>query len=169
MKITVWTGRNELFWHEKTVPCAIGRSGAVIAREKREGDGATPLGTWPLRLVYFRPDRIAPPKTAGLPVAALKPTDGWCDEIDCPNYNTKVNLPHAGSHESLWREDNIYDIIVPLGYNDAPIFHGKGSAIFLHLAREGYPPTEGCIAISQPHLLELLEACDKDSTIEILP
>jgi L,D-peptidoglycan transpeptidase YkuD (ErfK/YbiS/YcfS/YnhG family) len=169
MHIVVHAESGEIQWNGKTGRCAIGRGGTRVATDKREGDGATPLGVWPLRLAYFRPDKMKIPSTAGLTIIPLKENDGWCDEIDCPSYNTHVTLPHPGSHETLWREDDIYDVIVPLGYNDAPIYHGRGSAIFLHIARENYSPTAGCVAVSKEDLLEMLKGCNENSTIEILP
>jgi len=125
--------------------CALGRGG--VSDAKREGDGATPIGAWPLRRLLYRPDRLAPPPT-GLPTTPIGPADGWCDAPGDKNYNLPVILPYPASAEALWREDAVYDLIVPLGYNDGPIRPGQGSAIFLHLARDGYLPTEGCVALA---------------------
>lgn len=169
MQITVRAGKGEIGWAGKIKRCAVGRGGVISASDKREGDGAMPLGTWPLRLAYYRADKMEAPKTAGLKTVPLQQNNGWCDEADCPSYNTHVTLPHAGSHETLWREDDIYDIIVPLGYNDSPVYHGLGSAIFLHIARESFSPTAGCIAVSKEDLLSILKDCTDYSTIEILP
>src|SRR5688572_11314345 len=82
-------------------PCALGRSG--VTRDKREGDGASPAGTWPLRHVLFRPDRLPRPVTA-LAVYPLSPFDGWCDDPADPSYNRPVQLPYAASAETLWRD-----------------------------------------------------------------
>ena len=134
-------------------PCALGRGGR---RPKRcEGDGVTPCGAWPIRHVLYRPDRIARPHTA-LPVAPLRPDMGWCDAVGDANYNRLVTLPYAASHERLWREDHLYDVVVILGVNDFPRSKGRGSAIFMHLARPGYLPTEGCVALSRPDMLKAL-------------
>ncbi len=138
---------------EMDIACAFGRSG--LTENKHEGDGATPLGTWPLRQLYYRPDRPAPPATR-LPVLALQQDDGWCDDPAHPDYNRQVQLPFAASHERLWRDDGLYDLMVPMGYNDQPTVAGKGSAIFFHLARENYQPTEGCVTISDEHMRMLL-------------
>ena len=143
-------------------PCAVGKSGLI--REKREGDGATPVGCWPLRRVLFRADRLSAPAT-GLPVAPLSPDDGWCDDPGDGRYNQAVRLPYAGHHERLWREDGLYDILVVLGYNDCPPVAGYGSAIFLHVAGPGYAPTEGCVALALPDLLTVLPAIDLNSRI----
>ena len=133
--------------------CAIGRSG--ISDRKREGDGATPIGCWPLRQLFYRPDREEPPETA-LPHSPLRPDAGWCDDPEAAHYNELVSLPHPARHERLWREDELYDLLVVLGYNDSPPIPGAGSAIFLHVAREGYEPTEGCVALAKSDLRDLL-------------
>jgi L,D-peptidoglycan transpeptidase YkuD (ErfK/YbiS/YcfS/YnhG family) len=91
-----------------------------------------------------------------VPVEPIGPQDGWCDDPADPAYNRPVRLPYAGRHEELWRADHIYDIIGVLGWNDDPVVRGRGSAIFLHLARPGYPPTDGCVALDLPELLALL-------------
>lgn len=126
----------------------------------------TPEGRWAIRHVFFRPDRGRRPKTA-LPVSALQPDFGWCDAPGDPNYNRLVRLPYAASHERLWRDDRLYDLIMVLGFNDHPRAQGRGSAIFVHLAREGYSPTEGCIALSRPDMIKLLGALRPSDRIVI--
>jgi L,D-peptidoglycan transpeptidase YkuD (ErfK/YbiS/YcfS/YnhG family) len=145
-----------LRWEAGTVRCALGRSG--IREHKQEGDGATPAGVFPLRRVLYRMDRLPAPRTA-LPVNAIDPGLGWCDEPADPTYNTAVRLPVAARHERLWREDELYDLLAVIGYNDDPVVRGRGSAIFLHVASAGYPPTEGCVALALPDLRQLLERC----------
>jgi L,D-peptidoglycan transpeptidase YkuD (ErfK/YbiS/YcfS/YnhG family) len=135
--------------------CAIGPGGVIAAAAKREGDGRTPLGAWPIRRVLYRPDRRRPPATA-LPVAALSPDDGWCDAPGDANYNRPVKLPCAASAERLWRDDLVYDLIAVLGHNDDPVVAGAGSAIFLHLARPDFSATQGCVALSADDLEALL-------------
>jgi len=153
----------------RAVPCALGRGGVRNVEDKREGDGAGPAGVWPMRRVFYRPDRRAPPQTR-LPLVALAPHDGWCDAPDDPAYNRRVALPYTASTEALWREDSLYDLIVELGYNDDPPVPGKGSAIFLHCARPGYPPTEGCVALAHADLEALLAlASPGDSVRFALP
>lgn len=144
--------------------CAFGRGG-VTAR-KREGDGATPVGFWRMRRVLYRADRIVRPITA-LPVDVIARDDGWCDAPEDRNYNRPVSLPYPASAECLWREDNVYDLIVVLGYNDVPRVRGLGSAIFLHLARDGFPPTEGCLALMERDLRSLLARAGARSRIRI--
>lgn len=136
--------------------CALGRAG--IGADKREGDGATPAGRFPLRRVLFRPDRLPPPATA-LPVAAIGPADGWCDDPLDPAYNRPVVLPHGGSHERLWRDDRLYDLVVVIGHNDDPVLAEAGSAVFVHVAAPDWAPTAGCIALALPDLLMLVRDC----------
>ena len=124
--------------------CSLGRSGRRAL--KREGDGATPIGTWDLVTVFYRADRVPRPRTA-LPVRALRPSDGWCDAVGDRNYNRHVRHPYPAGAERLWRLDQLYDLIVVLSHNRVPRIQGAGSAIFMHLARPGYAPTEGCIAL----------------------
>ena len=133
--------------------CAIGKGGRRA--DKREGDGATPVGILPLRRVLYRADRLTPPRAA-VPVAPIAADDGWCDDTTHTDYNTQIRLPHSARHEELWRADEIYDVIGVLGWNDAPVARGRGSAIFLHLARPGFSPTEGCIALELRDLLRVL-------------
>lgn len=146
--------------------CALGRSGA--RSDKAEGDGATPVGRFPLRRVMYRADRLSRPKTA-LPATPLAPDQGWCDDPLHPSYNRPVTLPFPGSHEMLWREDSLYDVIVVLGHNDSPPVPGRGSAIFLHVARPDYGPTDGCVAVSLDDLLDLLPLCGPGDAITINP
>ncbi len=159
-------GGGILRWPGGQARCALGRSGVTPALAKREGDGASPLGLWPMRQVYYRPDRLERPATL-LPVEALIPEAGWCDDPASPLYNRPVLLPFAPRHETLWREDHVYDLIVVLGYNDDPVIPGKGSAIFLHLAREDYSPTEGCVACARQDLLGLLAVARPGDALEI--
>ena len=133
--------------------CALGRGGVRL--DKREGDGATPIGCFPLRRLLFRADKLSRP-TSGLPVGALDPRDGWCDDPLDPLYNRPVRLPYPGRHERLWREDEIYDAIVVLGHNDDPVVPGRGSAVFLHIARSDFAQTEGCIALMREDLLKVV-------------
>lgn len=158
------TGR--AIWNNTSYPCAFGSGG--ISFRKKEGDGATPAGMFELRRVFFRPDRIGAPSTR-LPVTALRPTDGWCDHPEHTNYNQYVTLPFDGDHETLWRDDHVYDLIVVVGHNDQPVVRGKGSAVFIHVAAPNYRKTRGCIAFSKTHLLEILDQWSPESKLEIRP
>jgi L,D-peptidoglycan transpeptidase YkuD (ErfK/YbiS/YcfS/YnhG family) len=137
----------------ETFRAALGFGG--IRADKQEGDGGTPIGLLPLRQVLYRPDRQPAPVSA-VPVRPLTPSDGWCDDPAHPAYNRPVQLPINARAEALWRDDASYDIIGVLGWNDAPPLAGRGSAIFLHLARFDYAPTEGCIALAVDDLRHVL-------------
>ena len=142
--------------------CALGRSG--VRAEKREGDAATPAGRWPIQRVLYRADRLPAPTTR-LPLAMIARDDGWCDDSGDARYNRPVQLPHAGGAERLWRDDGVYDIIAVLAFNQNPVVPDAGSAIFLHLARPDYGPTEGCVALAMPDLLSVLEGADATSRV----
>jgi L,D-peptidoglycan transpeptidase YkuD (ErfK/YbiS/YcfS/YnhG family) len=146
--------------------CALGPAGVVPAQAKREGDGASPAGIWPIRRVLYRPDRGPAPATA-LPLETIGPDDGWCDAPEDPAYNRPVSLPYSASAERMWREDHLYDIVVVLGHNDDPPVPGMGSAIFLHLAKPDYAPTHGCIAVARRDLESLLAAARPGDAVEI--
>jgi len=150
------------------VPCAIGRGGMIAAADKREGDGASPIGLWPIRRFVYRADRLSPPQTQ-LPLSVIGPEDGWCDAPNDRLYNQPVKLPYLTSAERMWREDSVYDLVGILGHNDAPPISGMGSAIFLHVARPGFTPTEGCIALGVEDMLELMGLAQLGSAIEIRP
>ena len=109
-----------------------------------------------MREILYRADRIARPKVK-LPLRAIQPDDGWCDAPNDPNYNRLVKLPWRASAESLWRDDALYDLVAVLGFNDAPVMPGKGSAIFLHVARPDYSHTHGCVALAFADALAALE------------
>ena len=151
---------------EARIRCALGPSGVVPAAEKREGDGASPAGVWPIRRVLYRPDRGPAPTTA-LPVEAIAPDDGWCDAPDDPAYNRPVKLPYPASAEQMWRGDHLYDLVVVLGHNDDPPKPGLGSAIFLHLATPDYAPTHGCVAVAREDLEALLKGAKPGDAVEI--
>ena len=156
--------RGLLSFGSLSVPCALGRSGRRV--RKREGDGATPVGSWPIRRMFYRADRACRPRTR-LPVAPIDASAGWCDAPGDRNYNRPVRHPYAASAEHMWRADNLYDAVVVLGYNDRPRARGLGSAIFMHLARPGYAPTEGCIALERRHLLRVIERARRGTVVRV--
>ena len=129
---------------------------AGIAVKGGEGDGITPRGIFPVREIFYRADRIAPPRTQ-LPVRRIEKDDGWCDAPNDPNYNRLVKLPYPASAENMWRDDSLYDLLAVLGYNDDPVVPGKGSAIFLHQARIDYSATHGCVALAPDDLRAAIE------------
>ena len=149
-------GHGRLIWDGQDYECRLGRSGLRL--DKHEGDGATPIGVWPVRAVLYRPDRVARPETA-LPVRPIDADDGWCDDPTHGDYNRPVRLPHPASCEKMWRDDHLYDVVVVLGHNDAPPVAGLGSAIFLHVADPDGKPTQGCVALALPDLLIMLKSC----------
>lgn len=170
--IRVDTARRLLTLDGAGIPCVIGKGGSCAAQRKREGDGCTPLGRWPLRGVLMRPDRVRPNMPLALPWRWIGPQDGWSDDPADPAYNRPVHLPRQFGHERLWREDGAYDIIVVLGHNDAPPHAGAGSAIFFHLwvtGEDGAPnATEGCVAISARDMRALLPRLRPGMAMEIV-
>jgi L,D-peptidoglycan transpeptidase YkuD (ErfK/YbiS/YcfS/YnhG family) len=168
MKIIVQA--NKLYLGDKVFPCAIGRSG--ISANKKEGDGATPAGKFPLREVFYRSDRVNKPNCK-LPMRAIEPNYAWCDDDNDPKYNQLIILPDKREHrateqkEGLWREDHLYDLIVVIGYNDEPIVKGLGSAIFMHVARSDYSPTAGCVALALNDLLYVVECLAEKTNLLI--
>lgn len=158
------TSDHKLVCKGQSYRCALGKGG--VTTDKIEGDGATPVGRYLFRRALFRPDRINEPETK-LDIQEIKQDDGWCDDPKHPSYNRPIKRPFSASHEALWRDDHIYDIIVILAHNDNPPLPGKGSAIFFHLARDHYEPTEGCIAVKQKDMLEILKTIQPGDAIEI--
>ena len=164
--IFVASADGKLSLGDQRVRCALGPAGVVAAAAKREGDGASPAGVWPIREVIYRPDRGPPPASA-VRVRAMGRHDGWCDDPADAAYNRPVRLPYPARAEALWREDAIYDLIVVLGHNDDPVVPGAGSAIFLHVARPDYSPTQGCVAIARGDLEDLLAIATPGDAVEI--
>lgn len=133
----------------RALTCAVGRGG--IRARKREGDGGSPRGAWRTLSVYYRCDRLSGVRSR-LPVRHIRAFDGWCDARCDRNYNRRVRLPYPASTECLMRVDELYDLVVVLDYNVSRRLRGRGSAIFLHVARPGFTPTEGCLALSRRDL-----------------
>lgn len=144
--------------------CALGKAG--IGKKKQEGDNVTPSGTFKIVKIYYRSDRI---KKIYSKFKAIEITKnmGWCDDPNSKYYNQLINLPSRYSHEKLFKVKNIYDIIVVLNYNMKPIIKNKGSAIFIHIAKKNYLPTQGCIALKKNDLLKLLSKIRKNIKIKI--
>lgn len=149
----------------KTHVCALGKGG--IKALKREGDGATPLG--PMRLVsgWYRPDHIGL-RAAPLNLQQIKGNSGWCDAVHDRNYNRPVTLPYPASHETMRRPDHLYDLVIVLDFNLRPRRRGGGSAIFLHAARPGMTPTEGCVALPLPVLRRLVPRLSRQTVLAVL-
>jgi L,D-peptidoglycan transpeptidase YkuD (ErfK/YbiS/YcfS/YnhG family) len=148
------------------LPCSLGRSGPRAA--KREGDGATPFGRFTVLGGFYRPDRLLRPWTA-VSLRRSRPDLGWCDDPRDRNYNRPIPLPATAGHEKLWREDGLYDVVLDLSYNRGPRRRGRGSAIFLHLARPDGRPTEGCVAVNRQRMARLLARLGPATTLVIGP
>jgi L,D-peptidoglycan transpeptidase YkuD (ErfK/YbiS/YcfS/YnhG family) len=159
---------NLALWNGHEFRCAVGRNGFSPAEARRDGDNTTPIGRWVLREVFYRPDREKPPKTI-LPVRALEHDDGWCDAPEDPFYNRFVKHPYPASAEHLWRDDHLYNVFAVLKHNVDPIVPGKGSAIFLHIARTDFGPTAGCVTLAREDLLTVLREADKTSAVLVAP
>src|SRR5262245_31488967 len=149
---------------EKRWRCALGAGG--VREDKVEGDAATPAGRYPLRHIYFRNDRLVLP-TVRLPVRPINEHDGWCDDPRSPAYNRLVHIPNEWSQERMWRQDGLYDLVVVVRYNDDPPEGEWGSAIFLHIARDDYSPTQGCVAFKREDLVELVTLIGPDTRINV--
>jgi L,D-peptidoglycan transpeptidase YkuD (ErfK/YbiS/YcfS/YnhG family) len=137
-----------------SVPCAIGRCG--ISARKREGDGASPRGTLPILEGFYRPDKFAVRPRSALLLRRLRRGDGWCDASGDRNYNRPVSTGYGASHESLWREDELYDVVLVLDHNVTRRRQGRGSAIFFHLSCADFSPTAGCVAVRHSDMLNIL-------------
>ena len=157
--------KNKLIYSDKSFQCAIGKSGTT--EEKIEGDGCTPLGKYLIKEVFYRNDRVNLPNI-NFPTTAIESNFGWCDDINSNEYNKLIKFPFKESAERLFRSDNIYDIVCVLNYNLDPIVKNKGSAIFLHIARDDYSGTQGCVAISEKNLVLLLTMINKNTEINII-
>jgi L,D-peptidoglycan transpeptidase YkuD (ErfK/YbiS/YcfS/YnhG family) len=148
----------------QTVPVALGRGG--IRANKREGDGGTPKGTFRPRQLWWRADRHPRPRTF-LPVRAIGPQDGWCEDPASHHYNQPIRLDRASSGDRLQRDDHLYDFIVEIDHNTQPRIAGRGSAVFLHLARPDFSPTAGCVSMTRAAMLRLLARLGPDTKIVI--
>jgi L,D-peptidoglycan transpeptidase YkuD (ErfK/YbiS/YcfS/YnhG family) len=146
------------------IPVALGRGG--LRANKREGDGGTPRGTFhPLRL-WWRADRHPRPRTF-LPVRAISPADAWCEDAADRHYNQPIRLERGAGGDRLTRADHLYDFIIEIDHNTRPRIAGRGSAVFLHLARDNFGPTAGCVAMMRPMMLRLLRRIGPRTRIEI--
>ena len=156
--------RGVLSLGQLVIPVALGRGGIIA--DKREGDGGTPRGVFhPVRL-WWRADRHPRPPTR-LPVQPIRAADGWCEDPDDRRYNRPVRLDAASHADRLTREDHLYDFIIEIDHNARPRIARRGSAVFLHLARPGFAPTAGCVAMTKSNMLRLLARIDRRTKIVI--
>lgn len=163
MNINVYSD-GHLKFDGETYRCALGRGG--ILTRKVEGDGATPIGTYPLLRLFWRSDKITSIETS-LPYQNLNIDDGWCDDPTHPEYNQLVKLPFHASHERMWRDDDLYDLVIEIGHNNHPVIPDAGSAVFIHIASPDYAPTEGCIALAKNDLLMLIQKWTTATKVEV--
>ncbi len=158
--VVTYGGAGTLTIGDWSCPCVIGKGGLIAAADKREGDGATPIGDWAIKGALLRPGRIGREHPPALPWRWIRESDGWSDDPADPAYNRPVRLPRPISHERLAREDQAYDVIIVLGHNDAPPVPGMGSAIFFHqwvIGENGIPKaTEGCVAVAPQSMRVIL-------------
>ena len=148
------------------IPCALGRSG--VTAFKHEGDGATPVGSHAILHGYVNRSRWPMAPRAALGLRSVRAEDGWCDAVGDANYNRPVALPYPASAETMVRADRLYDAVVVLDYNVRQRVQGRGSAIFFHVAKPGYPPTEGCIAVSPTDMRQLLPHLRRGRAMQVV-
>ena len=153
-----------LIEYDFILKCAIGKSGTKM--RKKEGDNATPTGTFSIGKLYYRPDRVKKPLTK-IPLKKIKKNMGWCDDPRSKNYNKEVKLKSKIKCEKLFRKDDSYNYFIVINYNVKKIEPYKGSAIFIHLSKN-YKPTAGCIALKQKDFLILAKTINKKTKIKIL-
>jgi L,D-peptidoglycan transpeptidase YkuD (ErfK/YbiS/YcfS/YnhG family) len=144
--------------------CALGKAG--IKKKEKEGDNVTPRGIFKITRMYYRPDRIKNIVTEIKKIKIIK-SMAWCDDPSSTLYNQQIKLPNKFNHEKLYRNDDLYDLILVLNYNTNPIIKNKGSAIFVHIAKKNYKKTKGCIALKKKHLIELISKIKKNTKIKI--
>ena len=155
--------KNYLKYNKLKVKCAIGKKG--IGYKKKEGDLITPIGQFKIKYILYRKDRVK--ISTKLKKKIIKKNMGWCDDPKSIHYNKLVKLPLAFKHEKLYKNENIYDIILVLNYNMRPIKKNKGSAIFIHVAKKKFKNTKGCVAIEKKNLIKLIKKISPDTKVKI--
>jgi L,D-peptidoglycan transpeptidase YkuD (ErfK/YbiS/YcfS/YnhG family) len=156
--------RGVLTFRGAALPVALGRAG--IQANKREGDGATPRGRFRFLRLWWRADRLPHPGTR-LPTRRIEMNDAWCEDPSDRRYNRAVKLSQASSADRLWRNDHLYDLVVELDHNTRPRAKNRGSAVFIHVARPGFAPTAGCVALKAEDLTRLLARVVRDTRIVV--
>ena len=144
--------------------CSFGKLG--LSRNKKEGDFTTPKGLFKLGLLYYRKDRVKLTKCL-IKKKIIKKNMGWCDDSKSKKYNQEISFPFKYNAEKFYRKDNIYDILINIKYNHFPIVKNKGSAIFLHLSKKNYKPTNGCVGIKKKDFLKILPLINRKTKILI--
>ena len=154
-----------LTFNNYTAKCARGKRG--IGNKTKEGDLITPKGSYKVKYVLYRRDRIKKISTK-LKKIIIKKNMGWCDDVRSNQYNKLIKLPSNYSHEKLYKKERIYDVILVLNYNMKPIIKNRGSAIFIHVSRKNYKKTEGCVALKKVHLIKVLKELKNNTSVKIV-
>ena len=154
-----------LFFEDYKIKCAIGKRG--IGVKKKEGDLITPKGSYKIKSIFFRPDKVKNLHTK-LKKRAINKRMGWCDDPQSKDYNKLVRLPFKFNFEKLYRSDSIYDIFFVLNFNTNPIKKNKGSAIFIHIAKKSFSSTKGCVAIKKSDIKMLAKKISKNTLVKII-
>ena len=157
--------KNFIYFRDYKIKCAIGKRG--ITNKKVEGDKCTPRGRFKLKYVFYRKERVKNIRSK-LKIIPIKKNFGWCDDVRSKSYNKFIKFPFKYRAERFYLKQNVYDIIVVIDYNFNPIRKKKGSAIFLHIAKNNYSPTLGCIAVSKNDLKYLISIINKNTFLKIL-
>ena len=168
-------GVREIIFNKSVFSCQVGSGGVISFCRKKEGDKCTPMGEWLLKTIYYRPDRINLIKlfpNSELTFKKITKNCGWSDDHKSKCYNKyieviKNGVLHSYSYESLWREDQAYDICIEIDYNNNPVCSKKGSAIFLHCSFEDLRATSGCIAVFKKNLIQIISSMTEDTKIKI--
>jgi len=160
----IYVSKKYLTYQNNKVKCAIGKRG--IGKKQKEGDQITPRGTFRIKNILYRKDKINYLRSV-IKKTPIKKNMGWCDDPKSKDYNKLIKYPFNYKSEKLYRSNNIYDIILVLDFNMHPVKKNKGSAIFIHISNNKYSSTKGCIAIKKKELLRLIEFIDKKTKIII--
>ena len=155
--------KNYLTYNKLKVKCAIGKKG--IGFKKKEGDLITPKGQFKIKYILYRKDRVK--ISSKLQKKVIRKNMVWCDDPKSSHYNKLVKLPFDYNHEKLYKNENIYDIILVLNYNMNPVKKNKGSAIFIHIAKDKFKKTEGCVAIKKANLIRLIKEINPSTKVKI--
>ena len=156
--------KKNLTYGNYNAKCAIGKRG--IGYKRKEGDLITPKGSYKIKYILYRKDRIKKIHSK-IKKFVIKKNMGWCDDPKSKNYNKLIRLPSKDNHEKLYIKDNTYDIILILDYNMKPTIKNKGSAIFIHVSKRNFKKTEGCIAIKKNYLLKIIKDLKKNTEVKI--
>ena len=159
----IYINKNYLTYNKLKVRCAIGKKG--IGYKRKEGDLITPKGRFKIKYILYRKDRVK--ISTKMKKKVIKKNMGWCDDPNSKQYNKLVKLPFFYRHEKLFKKESIYDIILVLNYNMNPIKKNKGSAIFIHVAKNNFRKTEGCVAIKKQNLIKIVKKLNLNSEVKI--